>query len=272
MPDYNLAKLLSLCKEICLQDEIITELPIVWDILDMAAISPHIPALTSSETAQTAHDALTKIFYDTDPNGYKMLISQLLAALHTREIYKQKRIDDQIFIDTIKCFSRFTGENFVSFGQYGFNRGWWTHRQLSAKIFRLGALEFEIEKDILSVHIPSDAVMTAEALDYSYSSAESFFAKLGVKYTGIYCTTWLLCPTLKNILPSSSRILTFQNDYEIISMNPDSTSFMSWVYKKDYPNLAQLPEDTRLQQELKKLLLAGGSLGDAHGRYKGSDA
>jgi len=267
MPDYNLANLLSLCKEICLQDEIIVELPVAWGNLDIAAISANIPALTSPETAQTAHDALSQFFHGTDPNGYKMLISQLLAALHTREIYNQKGIADHIFVDTIKCFSRFTGENLASFGQYGFNRGWWTHRHLSAKIFRLGALEFEIDKDTLSVHIPSNAVMTTEALDHSYSSAESFFAALGVKYTGIYCTTWLLYPTLKEILPIGSRILNFQNDYEILKLHPDSKSFMWWVFKNEYKDFTQLPENTYLQQELKKLLLSGGSLGDAHGRY-----
>ena len=266
---YKIANVISLGREICLPEDILSQIQAAWQSIDTEAMLPHIMPLTKPETTQAAYDALKELFAGNDPNGIKMLTSQLLAALYTREIYAQKGIGGDIFISTIKSLSRFVNEHMESYGYYGFDRGWWTYRHLAAQIFRLGVLEFEVYNDTLFVHIPSDAVMTAESLAHSYGMAKSFFAKQGVEYTGIFCRTWLLYPALQEILPPNSRILTFQKDYEILELHPESKSVMRWVFKKDYDDLTQLPETTSLQRNLKKLLLAGGNIGDAYGRYKG---
>lgn len=208
-----------------------------------------------------------------DPRGVKMLALHLTEALNTRETYKQKGISNDIYVETMKCFSRFVREHKKQFDCYGFDRGWWTWRQLYLQIFRLGALEFEIKnkdgKDMLSVHIPSDAVMTKEALDASYKWATEFFEEYfaDYDYEGMYCDTWLLAPPLRDFLPENSKILNFMADYEILSTNPDSDSYKMWVYWKDYPDIASLPEDTSLHRAIKKHLLAGGKIGTALGRY-----
>jgi len=273
MSNYTLNDVLSLCKEIRMPQEIVSEIPKVWSSLEIDAIVPHTYALVNKETDEQGFNTLKELFGDSDPKGLKMLLSQLYAALHTRVAYAQKGIGEGVYIDTIKCFTRFANEYLASFGHYGFDLGWWGYRQLSMRLFRLGVLEFEISKDndmpTLSVHIPSDSVMTNEALARSYSLAKSFFARQNVAYADMFCGTWLLNPILKEILPPESKILNFQKDYEIVELLPDAKSFMKFVFKKEYTDINQLPETTHLQREIKKILLAGGNIGNAKGRYIG---
>ena len=46
---------------------------------------------------------------------------------------------------------------------------------------------------------------------------------------------------------------------------PDHDQFLTWVYKRPDIPLADLPESTTLQRNLKKYLLAGGRIGEAAG-------
>ena len=89
-----------------------------------------------------------------------MLSYMLTAAFYSLEEYEEKGIPKEIFTDTMKCFSRFTQEHYKSYGYYGFDQGFWTGRQLSLQLFRLGELEFEktIEENqkiiVVSCHLP----------------------------------------------------------------------------------------------------------------------
>ena len=262
--------MLSLCREIGMPQEITDKLALT----DTALMVQYVETLLSAETTEE----VTKIndLLGDDPGGIKMLALQLTAALRTREIYAQKGIDDRIFISTAKSYTRYVNEHLVEFGHYGFDRYWWTWRIIPLKLFRLGVLEFEPEfkngKDILSVHIPSDAVMTREGLDTSYKWAVKFFNDHfnDYKYEGIYCETWLLNPVIRDMLPEGSKILNFMADYKILSTDPESQDFMTLIFKRKYPDTASLPEDTSLQRAVKKHLLAGGKVGNGLGRYRHS--
>ena len=267
----NLQEILNLCNEISLPQEMVAQIPDTWDSLNIPELQPHINQLMKQEQELAAYESLVKIFGDTDANGIKMLTCQLCTMLQVREKYTERGITNQIFIDTMKCFTRFIGEFFAVNGFYKFERGWWTWRHLSMRMFRLGVLEFEQRNDELWVHIPSDAVMTKEALRDSYNQAKAFYPQQGIQFTDIICSTWLLSPVLKDILPPESRILNFQNDYEILELIPENNYFMRWVFDKEYGedagDLTQLPENTSLQRGVKKLLLEGKTVGDARGRY-----
>jgi len=262
-----LPQILSLAHELDFPQEMLNELPRTWPLLNIEEIEPHIQDLTDKTKSNKAHEALAAIFTGNDDLGYKSLICQLMAALRTREIFAEQGISDDIFVATLKCLSRFSNEHLASYDVYGFKHGWWSFRFLCGLIYRLGTLEFEIVSNGLSVHIPSDSILSAENLAASYAQAADFFPKLGVMYEQIHCYTWLLHPTLQKILPPTSRILAFQKDYEIQEVLQD-TDYMIFAYKKHYPDINSLPEKTSLQRELKKWLLAGGEMGSAHGIYK----
>ena len=238
--------------------------------------------LTDPEKWQDARTRL-KEKYAPDADGMKILACMMRAMQDSHALYIEEKIPEKIFADTMKCFTRFLKEHEVSFGCCGFDRDFWTGRQLSLLLFRLGELEFEIvseegenagmaqsEKDspyLLHVHIPSDADLSTERCDESFRMAEQFFAEHFPKTAGskFACDSWLLSPALKELLPEGSRILQFQNRFEVKSWNQDADDFLEWVFKrKDLP-LEELPEETSLQRKMKAYLLNGEKIGEAYG-------
>ena len=172
----------------------------------------------------------------------------------------------------MKCFTRFIHEYMESYGTCGFDRAFWTMRQLAARLFRLGTLEFELTEEdgqkAAQIHIPSDADLSAGARRDSYRRARRFLARFFPDYCGapFLCTSWLLAPGLRACLPEGSRILSFQDDFEVTGIFPDRDQFLTWVYKRPDIPLMDLPEDTSLQRNLKQYLLRGGKIGEAAGR------
>ena len=242
---------------------------------DFSSLLPSVlPLQDELLTPGTWDDALKRIkaFLGEDPLGMKILTFMLLCSPKTWERYQELGISRAIFTETLKCFTRFINEHLESYGTFGFDRDFWTMRQLSARLFRLGTLEFELTEDrgqkAVHVHIPSDADLSPQTRHRSYDTARDFIARLFPAYEGVpfLCTSWLLSPALKECLPEGSRIRSCQDEYEVTDVFPEPDSFLTWVYKRPDIPVADLPEDTSLQRNLKKYLLAGGKVGEAKGR------
>lgn len=209
-----------------------------------------------------------------DIGGWKILKAMLRTALYTLAVYKERGIGEEIFVDTMSCFSRFVREHKESFGEYGFDRAFWTGRQLSLNLFRLGALEYEYSQDegekVISVHIPSNTDLSAAAIESSLLQAKEFFARYGGEYADAKytCFSWLLAPALKEVLPPQSRILYFQSLFEIKAVYEENDGYKLWVFKNSALKPEDFPVNTSLQRSLKKFVLAGGKVGEAYGVMK----
>lgn len=212
-------------------------------------------------------------------HGLDELFQQTMAAYEARKKEPWNRISEEIYIETMKCFSRFVREHKVSYGVYGFDRGFWTPHQIEGKLFRIGELEYQIddEEKVISIHIPSDADLSDDLVDASYAEQKQFFAENFPETAGWpgMCESWLLSPALKELLPSDSRILAFAARFEITQTNPDATDYLEWVYKlasgqQKSAELENLREDTSLQRRMKDFLRAGGKVGIAWGIWKES--
>jgi len=226
-----------------------------------------IQKLTCPEYAQAAAAALSAALEDND---MAVLACQLEAAALYYDRYLQKGVPSRILVDTLKCFSRFLGETFTMTGQWKFDRDWWTWRQVSGLLFRIGELEYEMlpETGEISLHIPSDAVFTPENVDASLAAAKAFFAEFfpGFVDARYVCHSWLLSPQLKELLPANSNIVSFQNRFAITHVEPDNRDFIGWLFRvSDNTAVEELPENTSLQKKTKQLLLAGGNIGEAGG-------
>ena len=209
-------------------------------------------------------------------NGAAILAEQLLTAVKSREEGPWEAIPQDIWIDTMKCFTRFVNEHFRSLGYYGFDRGFWTTRQIGARLFRIGQLEYELFEEngrrAIGLHIPSDTKMDMALLDASVENARKFlktyfpdWAKLPME-----CESWLLSPALAPMLPADSHILRFQRAFDLTSVDLEPMDVLEWVFRlteaqqKATP-LEALAEDTSLQRSLKAFLLNGGKVGVARG-------
>ena len=210
-------------------------------------------------------------------DGVEALTAQLLTALQNREDGPWKNIPEKIWVDTMKCFSRFVGEHHRSLGRYGFDRGFWTTRQIGAKLFRIGQLEYELKeeegKKTIDLHIPSDTKMDMGLLDESVAQARQFMKDHFPDWADapMECESWLLSPALASLLPENSNILKFQGAFALVSHDPEPNDVLEWVFRltegqQKTTALKDLPEETSLQRAMKAFLLSGGKVGTARGR------
>lgn len=239
----------TLCREIGLPEEVTGQV-----------VSLNIPAESRLRRPETWDEGLARI--TDDPRGLKMLSCQLNTALELWQQYQHLGISREVFLATVGCYNRFVGEHMVTYGCYGFDRGFWTVRQLACRLFRIGQLEYELSREdgrnVVKLHIPSNAKLELPLLRASWEQAKKFLSATFPEYADApyVCGSWLLSPNLKDLLPENSRILAFQNNFQLVRSFPDE-SFREWVFKnRDITNDA-LTENTSLQRTLKAFVLAG---------------
>ena len=250
------------------------------------AISAVLRDLTDSAQAEGAWQTLRRLLNvdaGGDPEGWKTLYVMLFAAArYSWQRYVIEGMSADVFVATMKAFSRFVGENRIRFGRVLFDRAFWTWRQLSLRLFRLGTLEFETvegaevpsavrsstgARRAVSVHIPSDADLRAAAVDESLAAWDDFAAshRRDWSQSPLYCESWLLASALAEILPPSSRIVGFQRRFRIVAENPDALDWREWIFDCNPAPIPDLPGDTSLRRAVKEHLMQGGNLANAMG-------
>ncbi len=225
--------------------------------------------LRNIETAPIIQKDLRERFKDAD--GFYILYIFLKAALINYDTYQSLKISDEIFIETYKALPRFMKEYHQKTGVYAFERDWWAYRQIAMQIFRIGELEYEmtiIENErVLSIHIPSDALLTHVSLETSFRLARLFFNRRFKDYENVrfYCHTWLLSPALKGLLEPSSKIIAFQSYFDISQIFLDNNSYLYWVFQTRDPDLSKCEAKTSLQKNIKTFIQNGNKIGTASG-------
>ncbi len=257
----------QLCRKINMPEEVTAQLAQLHSTLE---VYPCLDLLMEEETWEEGLSQLKEVVGE-DIGGFKRLCSMLRCALRIRETYHRLGISEEIYVDTMAAFSRFVRENMASYGFYGFNRGFWTTRQVSAKLFRIGQLEYELTvKDgvkVVSLHIPTDVDLRPEVLRPSLASGLQEFYRIFPEYVGqpVYCHSWLLSPQLKDFLPEGSNILKFQELFEIQADTVPGNDVLLWVFKNPRLPREEFPENTSLQRKLKRFLLDGGQFLEGKG-------
>ena len=226
--------------------------------------------LTDRNSALSSYKSLEERLGGDDMG---MLACQLRAAVHTRELYRKTGISDRIFLDTMGCFRRFLGETLHRTGKLCFDRGWWSYRQLSMCLFRLGQLEFEMvqEPHVIAMHIPSDSRMTPEEVDRSLEQLRGFLPEFYPEYADapVGCESWLLSPVIRGHLREGSNIRSFQDRFHLLHVVEDAPDVREWLFRvPDGTPVQDFPEGSSLQRDLKNHMLSGGTVGVARGVLK----
>lgn len=235
-----------------------------------------IQRLASKDEWVVAERRLKDLLVD-DQDGLQMLCCMMIAALETYEQYEIRGIPEKIFIDTMNCFPRFVREYEMMYGSEGFDRSFWTGRQLSLSLFRIQELEFELCEDeegsTISIHIPSDAKLQKEQCITSILQAKQFFQTYHLCDCDVpmVCESWLLSPALKTLLPSDANIIQFQSLFDIQSWDQEAKDYLMWVYHCEDQHPMELSEDTSLQRSMKQHILHDDTIGNAKGTLKPLD-
>lgn len=213
----------------------------------------------------------------------ELAIHLYAATISWKHIYQPMQIPHEIYLATMRAFTRFLKETKQVGNQDVFDRGFWTWRYLCGLEFRIDQLEFEMiaadhkskapqleGQTYLSLHIPSDAKLVHEQVQENYQSARMFFETYFPAYASapIVTDTWLLSPKLKEWLPATSNLVLFGNDYELLLTEPEKNDSVLWLFNTISNDVSKYPENTTLQKAAKAWLLAGNAIGSAVGRLQ----
>ena len=257
----------QLCLKIHMPEEVTRELVALHKTLE---VYPCLELLME-ESRWNEGIELLKEALGEDPGGMKRLCCMLRCALRIRAEYHRLGISEQIYVDTMAAFSRFVREHKESYGSYGFDRGSWTPRQVSAKLFRIGQLEYELTaldgEPAVSLHIPTDVDLRPEVLFPSLKNGLEELYHLFPEYRErkVFCHSWLLSPLLIDFLPEGSNILRFQELFDITPDQIPGKNVLLWVFKNPRLPKEEYPEETSLQRKLKQFFLDGGEFLEAKG-------
>lgn len=257
----------ELCRRIGMPEEV-TE--ILLQLHRNPNFQPDLTPLTREETWESGLVDLQKTLGD-DPHGFGILYCMLRCALKVKGQYHKIGLSDKIYYDTMACFSRFVREHKESYGCYGFDRDFWTVRQISCRLFRIGQLEYELVnragERCVSLHIPTDVDFQLPLLRESWLLAQEVLFRVFPEYRGapFVCHSWLLSPDLELLLPPMSNILAFQRSFHILPLEKPCTGVIQWVFRNPKLSPADYPENTTLQRRLKAFLQEGNLFHDAKG-------
>ncbi len=121
---------------------------------------------------------------------------------------------------------------------------------------------YKIEENTpaLSFHIPSSGVSLSDEIRLdSYKKAYEFYKDSFQGPMVLVCHSWLLHPEYKMLLPESSNLVKFMNDFEVTHFENTEKFDDDWrVFGKDKDlPIDQLPEKTSLQRACKQMLKNG---------------
>ncbi|MBR4960774.1 MAG: DUF5596 domain-containing protein [Clostridia bacterium] len=225
--------------------------------------------------------ALTRTLGLEDDFG--MLAVCLLLTHVSHRVYREKGIDEEVYLDSMKDIRVWTQtciENRYHLGVYQYG---WIRHFYTADIVRLGRLEFHIVEyhhnepytacgvtvqkgdPVINTHIPADGHMEPEDVQDSFRRAYRYFGKTGI--TPIVCHSLLLNPGNRYFCKPDSRMAAFMDCFTILESEdiPDSGDLWRVFGHRPTYDPDTLPEDTPLRRQLKEHLKNGGTMGEGYG-------
>ncbi len=268
----NIDDINKLCEDIKLQRIMYNQVITFIKAYNFTNIEEIIEELCNPVTGFSAYEKLNDLF---NSNSTKILAVYLVCATRVRKKYEKLGIENQVFVDTMKCFVRFIDECKEKTGEYAFDRAYWTYRQLSMVVFRIKELEYEFKNvdgdRFIKIHIPSDAKFDKENVDISIKEAKKFINNYFKDFRNcrFICNSWLLSLKLRELLNVDSNILSFQNRFEIVKQDVEAKDFIQWLFQTSInTDISLLKENTSLQKKVKNLLLQGENIGSGEGVLK----
>ncbi len=118
-------------------------------------------------------------------------------------------------------------------------------------------------QDVVSIHIPTGAVMTPEniknSVDGGLAVAKQRYPEFDPKCA--FCSSWLLDPILGGLLGENSKIAGFGNTFLRFPVKSTGFEMFNFVFPGvDRTKFSELPEETSLHRKLKALYQDGGCI------------
>ena len=231
-----------------------------------------------------ALDEIEKASVDTGVHPYTVkFLFYLRLSVKLKSIYEKKNISEEIYYNTMLDLKWKLTETYNLYGIWGAFVAHWFRELFTLERFALGRLQFDItelgesygeyNKDAkaVNVHIPPMGKLNHSDCIDAYKQAFEFFKDYKKDGKMLFCChSWLLHPAMEEILPQTSNILIFKNDYHILRVDNREPFREAWrIFYRDCDTckIEDYPEDTSLRKKVKKWLLAGNKMGAALGAF-----
>lgn len=123
-----------------------------------------------------------------------------------------------------------------------------------------GGIKTNVFTKWLNIHIPSSGPLSPAEVEESFRLAYTFFRGRGYGKNIVYYTTsWLLSPDHKSILPTSSNIVRFAENFRLVFYNEEQMNKDFWrIFYRDFdPKNPDCSGDSALQKGYKTLIGEG---------------
>ena len=236
-------------------------------------------------TVKISDDITIDRYNKSCDDGIRNLLSFLYMCKNTRENYEKLGIPDSVLINTLKDIVIYTNIWSDIKGSLYLGELHWLSLHLSARLFRLGRLQFGFGKspydipklginkgdDVIDIHIPEGEPLTISECEKSINEAKAFFKKYfpNFKYKYFTCHSWLLDDTLDRFLPETSNIIKFKAMFTRY-FPEESSDILRYVFRwnTNETNLRFAYPVSSFAEKVKKYLLSGKSFKVAYGILK----
>lgn len=212
--------------------------------------------------------------YAAATDGLVLLRLYLEWMSDTKARYEALNIPAKYFWDSMQDIPIWCNDYLQKQESPGFREWAWVGRSLRMEVIRIGRLQFEpshllravslddrvfpVGTPALEVHIPAGEPLDFAGVQASFALAPLFFKTyFRAEYSLFHCHSWLLSPSLKELLPEQSRIMLFQNMFTIYHSDNQERQAEDRIFGflSDDPNA--YPESTSLQKAFKQYMLRG---------------
>ena len=210
----------------------------------------------------------------TPPVGRLPLFVLAYLADYALEKNTARGIPREITVATLKDVNVWLHNYDAQYGDIGLAELPWLIFHYTGDLFRLGRLQYRLEKPLtgmplaevaIETHIPQGEPLNTDACLASFAQAKEFFATYFPEHapTHFMCDSWLLCPNLPHVAAEESNIVRFMRLWTNIPFPDDNSAqaierVFGFGFRRE--QLAEAPEETGLQKRIKRYLLEGGNL------------
>lgn len=237
---------------------------------------------------EKAFEGIDVLATDMEEHSYTLsMLLLLLCAEPLFYLYQKRNLSENLYWDTMKDLTYKLKECEQVYGIWGtFVRSWYPGFYEIAR-FALGRMQYEYSEfelddfewngiritkgdKVINMHIPSCGSFTEGIRLDSYKKAYEFYKKdFGDKAIPMVCSSWILYPEYRNILPKDSNIRGFMNDFSHIVGETEEKFEDAWrVFGSNFENGSRgWPRSSSLQKAYAEYVDQGGKTGSGYGIF-----
>jgi hypothetical protein len=211
--------------------------------------------------------------------GVLPMLALIVTAPEAAAFHASRGVPADVSAATLADLGQQVHVHRLTFGGFGLHTHWWVNLVWSGFLFRLGRLQFNLALEqlegepewVLSTHIPMSGPLIPASVDESFAAATAFFAAHFPDYPTrwFHCRSWLLDPTLSELLPDSN-LAAFQRRWTLYGpAEPGVEDLLFFVFqRRGKVDPASLPTDTALRRMAVERLTSGRGWNGYNGRLR----